>query len=274
MADRVVILVHGIRTHAPWIAMIRSEFERAGLIVQPTNYGRFDVLRFLWGSPRSSIDQVWEAVEYTRQRYPGAKICFLAHSFGTYIVARILQRQLNFRADRVVFCGSVVNYRFPFAHLSNRYDGDIINEASGRDIWPIFAESATFGYGTGGTYGFKTAGVRDRWHKGFGHSQYLTKEFCQKYWIPFFKDGRIQEGDLLDDTPPLWVRFIDVVKLKFAIPLIALLLVGAFHYKVFPFNPTLDLFVDPNKCYEVPFTDTSKNPPERRMVWHCPPGSR
>lgn len=198
----VVILVHGIRTNAPWIPMLRAQFSNVGIIVEPTNYGRYDALKFLWGSRRAPIDAVWNSVKRVQQLYPNAKISFLAHSFGTYIVAKILEREFTFKAHRVVFCGSVVGYDFPFEQISERFTSPLVNETSASDPWPIMARSASLGYGSAGTFGFKKPGIRDRWHRGFGHGQYLTEEFCVKYWIPIFKDGKIVEGDLVDTTPP------------------------------------------------------------------------
>ena len=92
--------------------MLRAQFEDVGVVVEPTNYGRIDALRFLWGSRRTPLDTVWDSVRDVQKLYPEAEISFLAHSFGTYIVAKLLQREFDFKAHRVVFCGSVVHYAF------------------------------------------------------------------------------------------------------------------------------------------------------------------
>ena len=44
----VVILIHGIRTQAPWQNQLRKTLEKAGFVVQPTNFGYFDIVRFLF----------------------------------------------------------------------------------------------------------------------------------------------------------------------------------------------------------------------------------
>jgi hypothetical protein len=214
----VVILVHGIRTYAPWIAMLRAQFESAGIVVEATNYGRFDAVKFLWGSRRAPLDAVWDSVKDVQKLYPNAKISFLAHSFGTYIVSRLLLREFAFKAHRVVFCGSVVHYRFPFAQISERFEPPLVNETSARDPWPVLGESSSWGYGSAGTYGFKVPRVRDRWHRGFGHSQYLTEEFCKKFWVPFFRDGKIIEGDLVAEAPPPWISIFSIVRIKYRAP--------------------------------------------------------
>jgi hypothetical protein len=57
----------------------------------------------------------------------------------------------------------------------------------------------TFGYGSAGTHGFHRTGVRDRWHNGKGHSDFLTPEFCKEYWVPFLRDGKIIDNDENDE---------------------------------------------------------------------------
>jgi hypothetical protein len=212
--------------------MMRAEFEAAGMVVEPTNYGRFDTLRFLvpfGGFRRKPVDKVWESVQDVELLYPDAKISFLAHSFGTFIVANILQRQFGFKAHRIAFCGSVVDPNFPFAQISQRFTAPLVNEVSSRDGWPVLGESVTWGYGSAGTYGFKVPRVRDRWHRGFGHSQYLTQDFCQRFWIPFFRDGKIVEGDVEAESPVFWVRLLSIIKIKYALLVCMIGLLGSFY---------------------------------------------
>ena len=292
----VVILVHGIRTNAPWVAMLRAQFEKVGIVVQPTNYGRLDALKFLWGSRRKPLEAVWNSVRDIKKLYPNAEISFLAHSFGTYIVSQMLRREFDLKAHRIVFCGSVVNYQFPFYDISERFQQPIINETSARDPWPVLAEGLTWGYGSAGTFGFKKPRVRDRWHRGYGHSQYLTEEFCTKFWIPYFQNGLIVEGDIVDDTPPLWLRIFSVLNVKYAALLFAGLIVAAYvgppswrtevknyigigmHPKP-PYPPDPGVIAtgppiigtQPNpNCSLETVTDTTVNPPKSFKAWKCP----
>lgn len=238
----VVVLVHGIRTHAPWVASIRAEFEKAGIAVEPANYGRLDVFRFLWGSSQKPIEAVWRCVRQAQLKYPNADISFLAHSFGTYIVARLLQREFTFKAHRVVFCGSVVSYDFPFHQISSRFTAPIVNEVSTGDPWPVLAEALSWGYGSAGTFGFRVPFVRDRWHQEFGHSQYLEIKFCRDYWIPFFLSGKLKEADTSKATPSTWIRIFSIFKIKYVgIAILALVTCNElrpYFVKQDPRNPT------------------------------------
>jgi hypothetical protein len=226
--EHVVILVHGIRTHGEWQQILRREFSQVGIVLAPTNYGYIDVVRFLLPVPwfrKSAIEKVSDLVRSVKLNYPKARISFLAHSFGTYVVANMLTKEFDFKAHRLVFCGSVVRYSFSFEGIRGRFTPPLVNEVSARDPWPAIAENATFGYGAVGTRGFNNSQVTDRWHLGFGHSQYLTETFCKTFWIPFFDTGKVVPGASVREKAPWWCRCLRVFTNKYAW---ALVLFGLF----------------------------------------------
>ena len=214
----IIILVHGIRDHALWQTEIRATLERNGFIVEATNYGRFGILRFLSPFPffrRQAIRQISEQVRIINQRYPGHRLSIIAHSFGTYVVSKMLQQHFDLRLHRLIFCGSVVPYKFTYEQIQDRFRGPIINEVGARDPWPAIADSVTWGYGNAGTYGFRRPLVRDRWHDGAGHGYFLTSGFCDKFWTPFLKDGIVIEGSAKPAMPPFWLRALTAIKIKY-----------------------------------------------------------
>lgn len=223
LPKHVIILVHGIRDFALWQTTVRHTLERVGFDVELTNFMRLDLVRFLVPIPifkNVVIDKVWRQIEDIRLLHPNASISIIAHSFGTYVVAEILRRQFSFKAHRIIFCGSVVRYDFPFEQIKDRFNGPIVNEVGTHDIWPALAESVTFGYGSAGTYGFRRPRVRDRWHNGKDHSAFLTETFCKTFWIPFLKEGKIVEASIPPEPAPLWIRLLYVFQLRYALPLI------------------------------------------------------
>jgi hypothetical protein len=235
--SNVVILIHGIRTNAPWQNTLRIELESIGIKVELTNYGYLDIFRFLLPISyfrRKAIEAVWTSIRDIRLLYPNARLSFLAHSFGTYVLASIIQGKFDLRADKVIFCGSVVRYDFPFQDFSGRFTQPIINEVGSRDFWPAVAESVTWGYGSAGTYGFRRPRVKDRWHNGYAHSDFLTAEFCKKYWIQYFAYGKIVEADPEYQDPPAFIWVLSRLKLKYVLILVlALIFVG--WYRFWPF---------------------------------------
>ena len=106
--EQVVILVHGIRTHAEWQSTLKKEFSRVGIPVAPTNYGYFDVFRFLvpvrWFRAEA-LNRVRILADQVRADYPQAKISFLAHSFGTLFCFSLLARasQLSCTPDCILW---------------------------------------------------------------------------------------------------------------------------------------------------------------------------
>src|SRR5262249_208859 len=115
------------------------------------------------------------------------RMSIIAHSFGTYIVTRILLDEAEFKWYRVIFCGSVVRNNFPFDTVERQFDYRLLNEVGTKDYWPALAASAGWGYGSVGSYGINHPLVETRWHHGFGHSDFLTENFCTKFWVPFLR---------------------------------------------------------------------------------------
>jgi hypothetical protein len=216
--ESVVILVHGIRDFALWQNEIRSALNKAGFIAEPVNYGRFNLIQFLTPIPyfRSwAVKQVWEDIRILKSTYPGVKLSFIAHSFGTYIISYLIRENFDLNANRIIFCGSVVSYGFRFQDFQDRFTRPILNEVGTRDVWPAIAESVTWGYGSAGTYGFRRPLVRDRWHNGAGHGFFLTSNFCTKFWVPFLKNGTLVEGAEHPERPRWWLRILSVIKAKY-----------------------------------------------------------
>lgn len=173
----VVILVHGIRDFALWQNSVRSSLEEAGFVVEATNYGRLNLIRFLlpfhW-LRAYAIRAVAKQIRIVELRHPNKRISVIAHSFGTHVIALLLRDEFDTRFHRMIFCGSVVQYDFPFEQCVGRFEPELLNEVGTDDIWPAIAESVTVGYGSAGTYGFRRPLVRDRWHNGAQHGFFLT----------------------------------------------------------------------------------------------------
>jgi TIR domain len=218
----LVILVHGIRDIARWQSEIRDTLEKHGFLVELTNYDRMNLLEFLLPFPfvyfrTIAKNIVWKQIRHAQSLHPGSKVSIIAHSFGTYIISELLRSEFDIRFYRVVFCGSVVSYTFPFEQFGNRYNDYILNEVGTADPWPAVAESVTTGYGSAGTYGFRRPGVRDRFHNGAGHGFFLRSEFCEKFWVLYLSSGTIEKGSKQPWYQPYWVILISIFKQKYFI---------------------------------------------------------
>lgn len=220
----VVVLVHGIRTYASWMNQIAPSLEAAGFAVERTNYGRLDLFRFLIPIPwlrKYAIRHVQTDVRTIRKKHPEpAQISFIAHSFGTFIVAEILKDGFDFKAHRIVFCGSIVHRRFPFEQIMERFEDPVVNDVGAKDVLPALAESVTWGYSSSGTHGFNRPNVQDRLHDDLVHSDFLRPEFCKRYWIPFLKNGTIVETCVSTIRRPWWHRLLFFLPIKYVMILL------------------------------------------------------
>jgi len=260
----VVILVHGIRDHALWQHEVGRLLTAEGFVVQPTNYGRFDLLRFLLPANYfrdNAIERVRRQIQLVEKKYRDHPISIIAHSFGTYIVSSILQNEV-IKLERVIFCGSVVSYDFPFQQFDSRFEVPILNEVGTRDVWPALAESGTWGYGSAGTYGFHRPVVTiDRWHRDAKHGYFLNEDFCQKYWVPFLRDGTIIAGDPKPPEPAFWVRLLSVARLRYLIPTLVVLASLGWY-----FLPSAEIVIEGDKAELITLPNRPHGGPVRATV--------
>ena len=221
----VVILVHGIRDFALWQDVIRGALEEEGFKVEATNYGRVNLLEFLvpiWFFRKRAIHAIWSQIRIVKQNNPNADISVIAHSFGTFVISHLMREAFEIKFHRVIFCGSVVKYGFPFEQLQNRFTPPIVNEVGTRDVWPAIAQNVTTGYGSAGTYGFRRPLVRDRWHNEARHGYFLDQHFCKKFWVPFLKTGQIVPGAKAPESPRMWLQLLPVFKVIVVVGLLGL----------------------------------------------------
>ncbi|CAD73582.1 similar to ymc [Rhodopirellula baltica SH 1] len=230
----VVVLLHGIRDRGEWQQMMRRILEEntVNLKVFGCKYGYFDVFRFLapwdWGKrPRERAERQLRLV---KKAFPNARTTVIAHSYGTYLLTRILTDKSDIELWRVILCGSVVDENFQWDKVSHlvgdRNDPEkrkyIINDCGSRDIWPVLGKSAGWGYGAAGVDGFGQICVQDRFHLG-GHSLFFDEEFVSTWWKPLV-EGRLlanPDGNTSQRKDmPTWLTFFDFVPLRWLIVLL------------------------------------------------------
>lgn len=219
-----MVLVHGIRTRAIWQAKVRPILEDNGFLVEPTNYGRFDLFRFLLPISyfRRKVQQKLALqIRAVRRMYPDAEMSIIAHSFGTYTLANILQNEIDFPKCRIILLGSIVREDFPFLGLSDRYKGKILNEVGARDPWPVMAESTTTGYGYSGTFGFRTPHTFDHFTDG-NHASCLSEANFENVLLPYLLEGTPPPQSPIES--PYWIHLISLLKIKYLIVLLLLFL--------------------------------------------------
>lgn len=226
--NHVLIMVHGIRDFGEWEQALEQELPKDDIATVAIKYGYFDAFRFLFPFStfrKAVIVKVAQRVRDAQALYPNAKYSYLAHSFGTYVVAHMLLRDPSFQAHRIIFCGSVLPADFPIAQLRCNFSAPVLNDIGIKDIWPMLAASATWGYGSAGSTGFGQAHVKDRYFP-YKHGDFLTAKFAQDFWLPFLVRGEAKPG-IAPPPAGLLKRLLSVVSLKYVL-LLALFTVAAF----------------------------------------------
>jgi pimeloyl-ACP methyl ester carboxylesterase len=207
----LVVAIHGIRTAADWKENVRKAIENDPITgerdetikFELIGYGYFDLLRFLlpFLFARSRIHEIYAKINGYQQEYPRlAETSVIAHSLGTYLLARLLMLY-PLRLHRIVLCASIVPPQTAYWNAirkSVERDGaeyNVRNDCSPKDIWPALAY-ATWWYGNTGNLGAQFPGVVDIFHSFRGHSEFLTNAFARTYWRPFLVEGRVQRPEV------------------------------------------------------------------------------
>tara|TARA_R110002167_G_C12672100_1_gene650793 strand:- start:564 stop:1832 length:1269 start_codon:yes stop_codon:yes gene_type:complete len=242
----VIFLIHGIRDFASWQNEIAKILQKPGEIrVVGTRYGYFNVFKFLapWKNHFKALQIIKQDYEATRRQYPNAKISVIAHSFGTYLLGKLIKENKTFKFWKVILCGSVLDQNYAWIDHQDQIgapdDKDlakyIINDCGDADIWPALARSAGWHYGYAGTHGFSGPSVSNRVFAG-NHGLFFDPKFIEKNWKPFlhddhFPEERIGHGDAQQaGKVSFFIRFIAGLPLNwfFLICFLAVSYIGVF----------------------------------------------
>lgn len=183
----LIILIHGIRTRAEWQDNIKIKIEQrypGEATVIPLGYSYYDLFSFWFPFffRKRAINKVLRKVRNTVARHRGFNVLVVAHSFGTYIISKILEKESDIVVDKLFFCGSVVREDFNWGSISN-LPKIFFNDVGTRDYWPIVAKQLSWGYGCSGTFGFKTVEVKDRFFN-LDHCGFFGDAHADKNLIP------------------------------------------------------------------------------------------
>src|SRR5450830_111101 len=187
-----VVLIHGIRTHAEWQEKIKQEFHAdENIKVIPLGYDYLDLIKF-WIPFLFRIYPIRRVEQQLRNiasENKDSKVVVIAHSFGTYIISKILKRRPDIRIERLLLCGSIIKTNLRWDLVPQR-PKLILNDVGDKDILPVLAKAGSWGYGASGTFGFKANEVIDRFHN-FGHSDFFDLSHIKIFWTPFIKEAYI-----------------------------------------------------------------------------------
>ncbi len=244
LRSHAVVLIHGIRTQAEWQQRAKVILEQANneIVVYPTRYEFFDIIRFLlplgW-IRRRPVDRIASLIRDVQKKQHIKNVSVIAHSFGSFIISKILEDHTDIEFHRVILCGAVMEDGFKWERYSDRIGGKeeieyaVVNDCGMRDIWPVFAKSVTWGYGSSGRFGFGHPRVADRYHNG-RHSDFFNENFVKKFWAPFLTSSEIVRGEIERPTESWLISLLTVFKIRNLILFYLLLVVIYFGLLYFP----------------------------------------
>lgn len=237
--EEIVVLIHGIRTRAEWQDMVKIELEKnSNIKVYPIGYDFLDIISFLIPIclRKKPIEKILRELRGIQFDHKNQNISVIAHSFGTYVIAKILDEHTDILIKRIILCGSVVPVGFRWDKV-RRLPNKIINDVGSKDIWPIFAKCASWGYGPSGTFGFKTHCIEDRYHN-FKHSDFFSKDFINEYWKPFITSDTITKSPWTAErsTTPWFLSVIPVIPFKTIILTTLVVSISLYTLDLFPFK--------------------------------------
>lgn len=185
---RAVISLHGIRSRGVWQKDLAPQLALAGLVPYALDYGGFPARRLI--HPFTLRKQVeWLMGEYDRVRIESgcARPSIIAHSYGTLLVARLLEKHSQVDFDKVIFAASIVPEDFQWAKLLDQYRVRwVVNDYGGNDPWPKVAKRFIRYTGSSGTTGF--IGNHPALHQVgnplHAHSDYFSYSSFRYRWLP------------------------------------------------------------------------------------------
>jgi hypothetical protein len=252
----LVISVHGIRTRGDWQKQLASVLSRANFVYEPLDYGFFRAIQLVVPFMRDAKTK-WFLEKYTAitkdYRNPP---CIIAHSFGTYLVARTLLKYVEVKFDRIIFCGSIVAVGYPWSSIMNeRRAGRVLNDYGGKDFWAKTAVWFVNDAGPSGARGFQDNAegrVTNRYRPEFRHSDFFYAANFANTWLPFLEGTDPGPVTSINRQPTNW---------KFRIVLVVLVLLAS----VLLFGGYRRLRQVKPKLYVAP--QTIALPPAETPVW-------
>ncbi|WP_353402521.1 DUF6932 family protein [Duganella hordei] len=191
----VVVPIHGILSDAEWVPHISLMLSTSGWAVAPYVYGKRMPTLLSNASDRTRVVEGFrDWLTTVRSNYDGP-ISILAHSFGTYVIAKYLSEagDLSAKFDSIILCGSILSKEFDWSSYLDKNVGRVLNTISEEDQWVKYMPEGGRTlvkdplYGDAGREGFncnhpKFSQVRSGLLQ---HSNIFKDDVIRSLWLPF-----------------------------------------------------------------------------------------
>lgn len=233
---RWVLILHGMNTSGVWqeeLSWLIATSYRRMVPVFIYKYGRVRAGVFLRWRQRQLAADLELKVSKLRETY-GAELAVapdvVAHSFGSWLIGRVLLNNPDFSVGRLILAGSVLRPDFDWSRLVERGQVEaILNHVAANDKWVPLAHFVIPDAGPSGTRGFTSTGVIHRAEDLFGHSSFFDNRFLrgnyERVWGPALRRPRARLSELSEGAPKQSWRPLPAL-LREALRLIVLGIVG------------------------------------------------
>ncbi|MYM86930.1 hypothetical protein GTP91_06985 [Rugamonas sp. FT82W] len=191
----VVVPIHGILSDAEWVPHMSLILSTSGWAVAPYVYGKRMPTLLSNSSDRARVVEGFrDWLTTIRSNFDGP-ISILAHSFGTYVIAKYLSEagDLTSKFDSIILCGSILSKEFDWSLYLEKNIGRVLNTVSEEDQWVKYMPEGGRVlvsdplYGDAGREGFNCS------HPNFSqvrskllqHSNIFKDDVIRGLWLPF-----------------------------------------------------------------------------------------
>jgi len=230
--NKLLITIHGIRTYGDWQEKLEEEIQTKTNSFEFIHfkYGFFGILFFLFPIARNIlIRKLFKQFSELMKEHLDKKIYIVSHSFGTYIMLKILEKyKKEINIEVLIFSGSVIKSTYDLSSLIGKKVKCIINDCSDNDLVLLFNKIFVPSLGDAGRIGFvgyNSLSLKNRFLIG-GHSVYFSNfnakdNYMLRYWVPLLVNNNLKNIyerkrpplylDILEPILSLWIYIKDFV---------------------------------------------------------------
>lgn len=209
-----VLVQHGIQTYAGWAEPVAQCLEEYGFVTKVYRYGFFPIYRLLMNRyfGISVKDKFYKKYESAKKANPNAEISVIAHSYGTMLVAQVLNERPDVVLDKLILVNGIVPRDYDWdRHIRAGRVRGVLNECGDKDIAPVVAEKVIPGAGASGVLFFEDSDsiIINTRYKNCGHSKLLSTEHCKTVWKEFLSDDHWQPESARNPDVKWFPTFVD-----------------------------------------------------------------
>lgn len=199
-----VYALHGMRDFGEWQETLKFELNKRGIDCEFPRYDQFRLGRFLLQRWYADEIAIMVAQDLRRLMMSNERLVVVCHSFGTYLIHKVLLENADIKVDDIIFCASIFKPERQLQTLLRlgQIKGNVYNFCGTRDPWPVVAGIISTRYRPSGVIGIgaqRTENIYD----AVGHGGFLNPKAWEKFqWYELIV-GRGPSSNA--NTPRSWL---------------------------------------------------------------------